>query len=275
MKLACSTQIVPGNSISEKAKKALSYGFEGLEIRLLEHEVNPKKIKEIKSALDDNGIPASSFVMPGEFYGTPLVNRDVLEKKIVLSKKALDTAALLGCPTIVCPEYNAQNPLPLWNHPVRPTEEEHALLIEYLSVIAEYAEQLNVIALVEPINRYETHFYYTLSDGKKIIDEIGKASLCLLADFFHMNLEEANMPESILACGSYIRHVQLGDSNRLLPGQGHTDFRSAFAALKEIGYKWYMALECSVIGNPDIVLPECVKFLKKEMLFNDKKQGWS
>ena len=85
----------------------------------------------------------------------------------------------------------------------------------------------------------------------------------LLADFFHMNIEERDIPEAVRTGGERILHVHLGDSNRYLPGQGHTDFRGGFAALREIGYDRFMALECSIQGEPDAVLPQCAAYLRE------------
>lgn len=265
MKLACSTWMMPGDTFSEKIRKAAEYGFDGVEIRLFEDEASSEKIKEILNALSDNGLSPSSLIMPGETYRKPLADKVTKAAKIELAKKALDAAAQLGCPTIVCPEYGAQVPLPLFDHPARPTQDQHELLVEYLTFVADYATKNDAVALIEPINRYETRFFYTLADGKSIIDEIGKSNLYLLADFFHMNLEEVSISKAIKTHGKDIMHVHLGDSNRFLPGQGHTDFKSGFAALKEIGYERFMALECSVSGNPDIVFTQCIQFLRNSM----------
>ena len=265
MKLACSTWMMPGDTFSEKIRKAAEYGFDGVEIRLFEDEASQQKINGIIKSLSDNGLYPVSLIMPGETYRRPLIDTTVKAAKIELAKKALDAAAQLGCPTIVCPEYGAQVPLPLFNHPARPTQEQHELLIEYLTFVADYAEKNGSVALIEPINRYETRFFYTLEDGKNIIDEVGKSNLYLLADFFHMNLEEVSIPEAIRTYGKDVMHVHLGDSNRFLPGQGHIDFKSGFAALKEMGYERFMALECSVTGDPDIVLPQCIQFLRNAM----------
>ena len=43
--------------------------------------------------------------------------------------------------------------------------------------------------------------------------------------------------------------MHLADSNRQQPGLGHTDFRPALAALKQIGFNGYMALECGIKGE--------------------------
>lgn len=266
MKLACSTWMMPGDTFSEKIRKASEYGFEGVEIRLFEEEASPRRINEILQALKDHGLVPCSLIMPGDTFRRPLIDTNALAAKKELAEKALDAAAQLGCPTIVCPEYGAQIPLPLFDHPKRPTQEQHELLVEYLSFVADCAVVNRANAMIEPINRYETRFYYTLEDAKKIIDEIGKSNLYLLADFFHMNLEEVSIPDAIRTAGETICHVHLGDSNRMLPGQGHANFRLGFEALREIGYEGFMALECSISGDADLVIPKCIQFLRNSMI---------
>ena len=45
-----------------------------------------------------------------------------------------------------------------------------------------------------------------------------------------------------------------------------SNFKSAFAVLKEIGYDSYMALECAIAGNPEEELAKCVDYLRECML---------
>ena len=83
-----------------------------------------------------------------------------------------------------------------------------------------------------------------------------------MADFFHMSIEEADVSESISNAGSYIKHVHLADNNRLLPGQGHTDFSIGFKSLKRINYKNFMSFESGISGDPEVEIPKSVNFLK-------------
>ena len=273
MRFACSTWMMPGETFREKIRKAREYGFEGVEIRLFEEEATQEKITEIKEALTGEGVEPVSLIMPGETYRKPLLTGKDLTDKLNLGKKAIDAAAQFGCPTIVCPEYGPQIPLPLFDHPKRPSEEIHMLLIEYLRCVTDAAEKADVPVMIEPINRYETRFFYTLEDGYRVIEEVGSDYLFLLADLFHMSIEEKSIPEAILKYGDKIIHVHLGDNNRYLPGQGHTDFASAFAALREISYNRFAALECSVNGEKDIVLPECVRYLREAENAEKTKHG--
>ena len=120
-------------------------------------------------------------------------------------------------------------------------------------------------AVLEPINRYETSFYHSLEEAVTACDRLGSNRIKIVADFFHMQIEERDIVESIESAAGYIHHVQLGDSNRELPGQGHTDFRAGFAALQRTGYDRFLAIECRIPRDPERELGQCVEFLRRQM----------
>ncbi len=84
----------------------------------------------------------------------------------------------------------------------------------------------------------------------------------MIADTYHMSIEEADCATSIESAGSWIRHVQLGDSNRLEPGAGHYDWPATLAALDRIGYHGWLAMECGLSGPTGEVLPKAVTVLR-------------
>ncbi|MHB8089472.1 MAG: sugar phosphate isomerase/epimerase family protein, partial [Anaerolineaceae bacterium] len=86
--------------------------------------------------------------------------------------------------------------------------------------------------------------YHKLSEAAEILDEVDNRNLGILADVFHINIEEADTEKAILDAKDWIKHVQLGDNNRLLPGQGQFHFEPFFNGLKKIGYTGYLAFEC-------------------------------
>jgi len=83
----------------------------------------------------------------------------------------------------------------------------------------------------------------------------------VLADFFHMSIEEDNIADSIRQMGGSIRHVHLGDSNRKMPGLGSIDWVAGFTALKDQGYDGFINLECSTMGIPETAIPAAAQFL--------------
>lgn len=136
------------------------------------------------------------------------------------------------------------------------------VLIEAIAELGEHAESEGVVLLLEPLNRYEDYHLNRLDQAWEAVKASGSTGVGLLVDVFHMNIEEANIADAIRSCGSLVRHVHLADSNRLEPGAGHLDFAAIFAALREIGFNYFCALECSLTGEARAVLPRVVRHLE-------------
>ena len=118
-----------------------------------------------------------------------------------------------------------------------------AWLGEALVELGDHAAQYDVPLVYEPLNRYETNLCNTIADGVSLLESCGAQNATLLADLFHMNIEETNVAEAIRAGGRHIGHVHFVDSNRQPVGAGHTDFAPIVSALKEIGYDGYLCAE--------------------------------
>lgn len=106
-----------------------------------------------------------------------------------------------------------------------------------------------VTVFLEPINRYEIDDLMTLDDAAEVIQELGAANLKILADTFHMNIEERDLGASFRRHGSLLGHVHLVDSNREVPGHGHIDMMEVLRALLEVKYQGYLCFE--VLPAPD------------------------
>ena len=119
-------------------------------------------------------------------------------------------------------------------------------VIECLNELSQIANEYNVNLVFEPINRYESNFINTLGQGIELIKSAGSNNIKLLADLFHMNIEECSMEEAIIQTASHIGHIHFADSNRLFPGLGHTDFSKVFKALHHIHYEGYITVEAMV-----------------------------
>jgi D-psicose/D-tagatose/L-ribulose 3-epimerase len=96
---------------------------------------------------------------------------------------------------------------------------------------------------LEALNRYETHLIRTLDDAEELRRHIDLPNVEIMADVFHMDIEEDSVPEAIRAHAEHIIHVHLADNQRREPGSGHLDFDGAFAALADTGYAGALAME--------------------------------
>ena len=113
----------------------------------------------------------------------------------------------------------------------------------------EYAGQKNIVINLEPLNRYETHILHTSEETLQMIKDVGcESSIGILYDTFHSSIEDADMTAVIASHITSISHIHFADSNRRVPGYGHTNFAAIVALLKKLKYSGYISLE--VLNNP-------------------------
>jgi sugar phosphate isomerase/epimerase len=107
----------------------------------------------------------------------------------------------------------------------------------------EHAAQYGVPLIFEPLNRYETDLANTVGRGVEILRSLSTRNVVLLADLFHMNIEEADIAAAIREGAGHIGHVHFVDSNRRAAGYGHMDYGPIVEALAAIGYAGYASAE--------------------------------
>lgn len=142
-------------------------------------------------------------------------------------------------------------------------EEVMNWLADGLNQLGNHAGFLGVPLIYEPLNRYETNLLNTLEAGAKFLDSLKIRNVKLLADLFHMNIEEADIAESIYQFGSYIGHVHFADSNRRPIGFGHTKMGEIASALKEIEYSGFISAEAFPFPDPDQAAKQTIVSFKK------------
>jgi sugar phosphate isomerase/epimerase len=101
----------------------------------------------------------------------------------------------------------------------------------------------------------------SLADGVSILTALNHPAVKLMADLFHMAMEESDSPAALRAAAPHVAHVHLADNNRREPGKGHTDFRTCMAALRDSGFHGTAAVECILSGPARDVLPAAARTL--------------
>jgi len=118
------------------------------------------------------------------------------------------------------------------------------LLGEACAELGAYARQYNVPFIYEHLNRYESNLCNTVAANVEFLDTLGEDSnVVILADLFHMNIEETCVADGIRDGKGRIGHIHFVDSNRCPAGLGHMDFDAITTAIKEIGYEGYLSAE--------------------------------
>lgn len=136
-------------------------------------------------------------------------------------------------------------------------------LAEGLDEIGIYAEQIKTLVFYEFLNRYETNILNTVGDSVAFLKNLKSRSVKILADLFHMNIEEQSLAEAIRAGGDLIGHVHFVDSNRRAAGLGHTDFGPVISALREIKYTGYLSAEALPRPNSEEAARQTISIYKK------------
>ncbi|RDC65223.1 sugar phosphate isomerase/epimerase family protein [Adhaeribacter pallidiroseus] len=144
-------------------------------------------------------------------------------------------------------------------------EREQAMewLAEGLNFLGEAAVAREVPLIYEPLNRYETNLLNSLSDGAEFLNSLKTRNVKLLADLFHMNIEESSLTESIRQNESSIGHIHFADSNRRPVGLGHTAVAEIAKTLQEINYNGYVSAEALPWPNPDEAAQQTIKAFHK------------
>lgn len=120
---------------------------------------------------------------------------------------------------------------------------------EALNELGEHAARQGVPLLYEPLNRYETNLFNRLGDTAAWLRTLRTRNVKVLADLFHMNIDEADSAAALRDAGAWVGHVHFADSNRRAIGFGQTSVARIVAALREIGYAGYLSAE--VFPLPD------------------------
>jgi sugar phosphate isomerase/epimerase len=191
-------------------------------------------------------------------HGLTLTDPDpnIRQKAISFISEMISFGAPFGAPAIIGSMQG--NVLPGANR-----EETMDRLAHGLDMLQKTARDQGVMLIYEPLNRYETNLLNTLQAGIAFLKKNNLHNVRLLADLFHMNIEEDNLPHIILESGNHIGHVHFADSNRKPIGFGHTDMPPIAAALKEIGYAGYVSAEAFPWPDPDVAAAQTINAFRK------------
>jgi sugar phosphate isomerase/epimerase len=258
VKLAVRESMVPGATLEERIAFVDQIGYDGIEVHLADSL--RRSPDELESAF------RRQRVRPTTIDGVrKVLDPDPAERaaSLTLLRERLELCARLGGVTVLLVPIFGRPLLPDLAPIYRPDDLERALFLAQLKDIAEHATEAGAKLAIEPLNRYETHFINTLDQGAELCRRINRPSVRIMADFFHMSIEEASIDASIRQSAPFIEYVHVADSNRKQPGRGHLNFGPGFRALKAAGYDGYLGVECGLLGPTADALREAAVFLRK------------
>ena len=249
--------IVPGDTIEERFANLEAWGFQGVQLGRPSTELGWPAIHK---ALANSTISLPIVGGGGDLLVPEPEARAAARERIA---EGLRLAAEFGAVgSIVVPMRRPRLSPP--EPPRTLYDVERELAIEELSLLAPIAEATGQKIILEPLNRYESHFLQRLGQAADVCRAVNSPGVKMMADFFHMNIEEVDMGRAIEEVADCLAYVHLADSQRYEPGSGHLDFRPGLAALKRIGYDGWLTFECRILG-PDKgkALAESAAFIRQ------------
>lgn len=120
--------------------------------------------------------------------------------------------------------------------------------IEFCRELGPRAQEIGISIAIEPLNKGEDNFICSVAQGAEFVDAIAHPSIQLLADFYHMDVENEPLSD-IENAASKLRHTHLADTGRCAPGfvEKEADIVGFFRALHVAGYD----ARCSFEGKTD------------------------
>lgn len=134
---------------------------------------------------------------------------------------------------------------------------------EGVDLLAEKADALGVEILVEPLNRYESNLLNTLGDGAALLSELRRQNVRLLADLFHMNIEESSPAAALREHLALVGHIHFVDSNRGPAGSGHINFTPFAEVIREGAYTGTFAAEALPRPDPESAARRALDIFQK------------
>jgi len=246
------------NDLESSMAKAADLGFDAIELFTASADaIDPQQLQDLLShynlKLAAVGTGAGKVI-----HGLTLTDPDsnIRKKAAAFIAEMVDFGAKFGAPAIIGSMQGyvlAQGTL----------QQSLGWLAEGLEELGELALSKNAFLIYEPLNRYETNLLNSLQAGSEFTDGLQTKGVKLLADLFHMNIEEADLAKVILEYGKHIGHVHFADSNRKPIGFGHTAMEAIASALKEIDYKGYVSAEAFPWPDPDVAAAQTIKAFRE------------
>jgi len=246
-------------SIRERALLLQRLGYQGIE---LGDEFLDRPLDSIKAELAGTGIEVSAIVGSLKLLDTdPRVRAEAIE----LDRRRLEMAKELGASGVIEVPIFGPNRFQDLSPIMTPREIEDRLLVAALQQLAPDVARTGVNILIEPLTKKETHYLNLQSHGVEIIKAVAASGFKLLSDFYHMQMEEKDIAETLAACGAYTGYVHLADGvKRTEPGSLRFDYRPGFWALKNAGFAGWLTVESGATDNPEAALTRALKYIKQQ-----------
>jgi sugar phosphate isomerase/epimerase len=234
-------------SMADSLARVKRLGFQGVELSY--RDPKAVDVPALRGLLDTHGLPVVGLAT-GRSYGEDrlsFTDRDAAVRRAANTRVAdyLELARALDNPLLIFGLIRGFIP-----QTVKPST-ARGWARDAVRRAADRAARHGTRIVVEPLNRFECNFLQTVDETLEFLDEVGRPNVGVLADSFHMNIEDASITGSLRRAGARLFHVHVADSNRWAPGTGHLDFAQIFRTLRAMRYTGYVSVECMPKPDPE------------------------
>ena len=250
---------LPKLALREQARLLKRLGYQGIELgpEWLEHPVD-----WIQNELDGTGIAVSAIVGSLGLLDTDPHTR---AQAVELDRRRLRMAKELGAGYLVEVPVFGPNRFQDLSPVMTSRQVEEQILVAELKQLAGDVQRSGVTLLLEPLARIYTHFMISQREGGEIIRSVGEPGFRLLSDFYHMQLEEKDVAESLGRYGKHTGYVHLADGEkRTEPGSLPFDYRPGFRELKKWGFSGWLTVESGATDTPESALARALNYLRAQ-----------
>jgi D-psicose/D-tagatose/L-ribulose 3-epimerase len=222
------------------------WGYDGVEIPIF--DTTPSKFERLGKKLDEVGLERTAVTVCGAEANPISSAADVRKAGLDHLRTAIDLCVASGATHLCGPIHSAIGEFT----GAGPTADEWKYGKETLSQAAEHAGQAGVTLVVEYLNRFECYFLTSAAETARFVTEVDHPHLRMMYDTFHANVEEKDIADAIRSCAAQTAHVHISENDRSTPGEGHVDWDTTFATLKEVGYDGWFVVEAFGLALPDL-----------------------
>jgi sugar phosphate isomerase/epimerase len=255
MKTCFSTLACPDWTLQEVLRAATTYGYDGVELRVISRELDLWNLPEFKTpslratraVIEDHGLVIASIGSSACFHSPDAQER---ERNFDSALRMAEVAAGLGAPSIRVFGDRIQ--------PGSGRKETAAWIADSLTRLAEMLKPGGVQVWLE------THGdFATAADVSEIFAQLDCAQVGIIWDPANAFEQTAEIPLLLPQMSPHIRHVHLkdwerdADSSHYVPtGEGEFPFHAMFASLHQIGFDGFASFEWEKLWHPELAGPE-------------------
>ncbi len=246
--------------IENSIRKAADFGYDGIELAL--KTAGQADVPAIQKLCDETGMSVPCISTGQVFAGLGLYfthpEKDKREEVKKVFKDIIDVASEFGAMVNI----GRSRGFVEKGEDLRDAEKR---FIETARDIASYAQEKDIKLILEPVNRYEINFIDSVPQGAELMKKVNVPNMGLMPDLFHMNIEDITLGGELEQYKEHVSYIHFADSNRLAPGQGHTDFDKVLESLKNMEYNGWISIEILPKPTPDIAAKQAVEFLRPKI----------